>query len=100
MKKPDQRKVAVELFEQVSDSVANMFTKFYFGKDFDSYWVAEEIGWTLSVNDHFFTVSDMVDYFRHEYTPDQMFDHYDYDLKEVIQGKSPINIKNWKKINK
>ena len=96
MKKPDQRKVAIEVYEQAADYVAEVFTEFYF-EEADVYWIAGEIGGTMSINDHFFNLGDMIEYLRHEYTVDQMFDYYDYALEEAMEERNPINIKNWRK---
>jgi hypothetical protein len=99
MKKPDQKKVAVEVYEQAADYVAEVFTEFYF-EEAGFYWIAEEIGGMISVNDHFFSLGNMVDYIRNEYTVDQMFKHYDYTFEEAMEKRSPINIKNWRKLGK
>jgi hypothetical protein len=42
----------------------------------------------------------MVDYLKYDYSEKQMFDYYYYALDEHEHNKTPINIQNWKKLNK
>jgi hypothetical protein len=66
----------------------------------DYYWVADQIGGVLSVNDYFFNLDSIVDYIRYKYTPEEMFEHYDYALKCHENGETSINIKNYKLLRK
>ena len=85
-----------EMWEQMSDNLAYRFTQRYFGKDSEYYWIADEIGGTIEVGDHLFSLDEMVQFTRHKYTKDKMFEYYDYALEKGMKNDTPINIKNWK----
>lgn len=81
--------------------VADFFVdKYYKGVDVDKWWIADDISGVLCVNDNFYNMETMVDYLRYNYSVNKMFKHYDYDLEERLNDRTPINIKNWKLINK
>ena len=91
----------IKQWEKASDDLAKYFVKKYFGKDAsETYWIANDIGGCMVVNDYFFAMENMVDYLRYKYSVEDMFAHYDYDLESVSAGLSPINIRNWKKLGK
>ena len=80
-------------------SITDYFVKKYFGKDVsDVYWIADDIGGVLAVNDYFFSLTDMVDFLKYGYKTQEMFDYYDYSLKFCQRVKIPINIKNWREL--
>ena len=77
-----------------------LFVEKYFGKDAEYYWIADEVGGCLYVNDRFFNINDIVNFIRYRYTPDQMFEYYDKELESKEKGQDYFpNIKNWKKLN-
>jgi hypothetical protein len=85
-------------WEKITQELTDLFIKKYFGKDAEWYWVADEIGGVLYVNDRFFNLSDIVDFLKCGYTPKQMFRYYDYRLENQEKGKPVINIKNYLKL--
>lgn len=89
---------ALTKWEYETDIFADYFVERYFGKNTEVWWIAEQVGGVLCVADYFFDLNDMVDYVRYSYTKDQMFKHYEYALDLGMKNKSPINIKNWKKL--
>jgi len=91
-------KDTLKVWENISDNLAHIFTQKYFGRNSEYYWIADEIGGTIEVGDHFFSLGDMVQFTRHKYTKSQMFDYYDYALEKGIKNETPINITNWKLI--
>ncbi len=92
-----QKKLLVK-WEEETDKLAKEFAKKYFGKDVEEWWVSDEIGGVYYINDRFFNIQDMVDFIKYRYTSDQMFEYYDYALDLAMEEKTPINIKNWKKL--
>ena len=84
-------------FEIISEQIAKYFCDKYF-KSSDYYWIGKKIGSMLNINDYYFSLEDMLDYMRHEYTPKQMFEHYDYALEERSVDKYPICIRDYKKL--
>lgn len=80
-------------WEKETQSLTNLFVRHYFGKDADSYWVADEIGGVLYVNDYFFSMHDMVEFIRCRYSKEKMFEYYEYRLQHSNDDAPPINIK-------
>lgn len=76
--------------------LGDLFVAHYFGRDAESWWVAEEIGGVLFVNDYFFNLHDIVDFIRYRYSNNKMFEYYDYQLKCTEDKKLPVNIKNYR----
>jgi len=86
-------------WEDATDKLAGYFVTHYFGRNavLDMWWVADEVGGVLFINDYFFNVQDMVDYIRHKYTRKMMFEYYDYSLLWAEKGKTaPYNIATYK----
>ena len=85
---------------KATQELADYFVKKNFGKDASEvFWIADNIGEVLAVNDYFFSLQDIVDFLKYKYTPDEMFDYYDYRLKIDTEGKTtPTNIKNWRQL--
>ena len=66
----------------------------------DFYWISDDsIDGPLCVNDHFFSLEDMLNYMRYNYGVNKMFEHYNYALDERRRGATNINIKNYAKSN-
>ena len=91
-------KLELDFWEMVTQSLVEAFTLKYFGKDVESWWVADEVGGVLFINDYFFNLRDITDYIRYYYPKEKMFEYYDYALKCAERGKSnpSINIKNFR----
>ena len=79
---------------------AQEFEKKYFDElSDDSYWVADVVGGTYYINDHFFTLDDMMEFIRHAYNEEDMFNYYQYAL-ETYEDKSVVTvcIRDWRKL--
>lgn len=90
-------------WEDSTDDLVNYFISKYFGnfEDSEHWWVADEIGGVLYVNDYWFSVSDIVDFIRYKYSKKMMFKYYDYKLEYGSKEKHSkndylINIKSYK----
>jgi len=95
----NHKKEILQSYENAVSDLTDYFVwKYFRGVVSDEYWVADEIGGVYYINDRFFNVSDMVDFIKYNYKQDEMFDYYDYALEQQEQNKTPINIKNWKKL--
>ena len=93
MKLPQLKKL-----EDSIQALTDYFVTKYFGKGTeDVYWIADDIGGVLHVNDYFFSLSDIIEFLKYGYTTKQMFDYYDYRMILGDQD-APINIKNWRKL--
>jgi len=87
-------------YDLIVDNLVKEFVEKYFDKDYifdkDYYWVGQdEDREVLAVSDYFFNIEDIISFIRYEYTEKEIFDYYEYRLDEK---KSPINIKNWKRL--
>lgn len=91
-------KEQVKKWEKQTQELADYFVKKYFGKDVEVYWVADNIGGVLFVNDYFFNPQEMVDYFRYNYSKKQMFEHYEYNIECATNKIFAVNIKNYLKL--
>jgi hypothetical protein len=93
---------AIEDWERATEGLKHRFVERYFGDDAEYYWIADEIGSVLYVNDRFFNLSDLVDFLKYGYTANQMFKYYDECLEARTKDldKPFINIKNWIKLKK
>lgn len=96
-----KKKEVLNQWEKATDDLTDYFADNYFGSGMsDVYWVADEIGGVLVINDYFFGLLDMVDYLRYNYSKNDMFAYYDYSLKQMEKNNPLINIASWKKIKK
>jgi hypothetical protein len=90
--------MGIQIWEEATESLRLLFVDKYFGKDPEHYWIADDIGGVLFVNDYFFNLSDIVDFLKYNYSVKKMFEYYDYSLKCSQENKVPINIKNYIKL--
>ncbi len=97
------QKAVIEQYEDACNSLRDVFIEKYFGKKTETefYWIADQIGGCLYINDRFFSVEDLVDFMKCNYTADEMFLYYDKRLESAEGGDDAyINIKSWKKLCK
>lgn len=91
----------LQKWEEATQDLADYFAYKYFGKDLsDVYWIGDEVGGVLALNDYFFNTQDMVDFLRYKYSVKDMFDYYDYKMDMQMKKKEYMNIDNWKKLKK
>lgn len=96
-----KRDIAFKNIETAIQDFTDYFVDRYYGNDASEvYWVADDVGGVLFVNDNFFSFHNMVQYVKYRYTAKEMFEHYDYSLEQHMKEKSPINIENWKQVKK
>lgn len=93
----NQTKKLLRAWEDATIDLCNHFTLKYFDKDADVYFVADEIGKVLAINDYFFDLDEILDFLKYNYSKKMMFAWYDYKIECSVTGKLPINIKNYKK---
>jgi len=97
MSNPTFEKNLIKEFEIIAESIGAYFCSKYFDTD-DFYWVGKQIGGMLEINDCWFSLDDMLNFMRYNYTKKQMFDYYDYALNVKTDDKYPICIRDWKKL--
>ena len=84
-------------YENSVNKLTTLFANRYF-EDADFYWIGDEIGGVISINDCFFNFTDILDYIKNNYSKEQVFKYYDYALDEATEDRTPINIKNYLKL--
>ena len=91
--------IAIEEYNAICDRIVQIFVNKYFEDgDVKAFWIADDIGGVICINDYFFSMSDMLEYMKYKYTYLNMFEHADYCLDCAYKNISPTNIKNYKKL--
>ncbi len=90
------KKEILKQWEQATIDLAQYFVYHYFGRDAEAYWIADDIGGCLFVNDYFFNLNTITDFIKHSYSKKKMFEYYDYQLKCNEDKKIPVNIKSYR----
>ena len=88
-------------WEKATQEITDYFLEKYFNeKDYkpDWYWIGDEIGYVIDVNQFFFSLEDIVNFVRYNYSKKDMFDYYDLRLEAQIKEKPFANIENWRKL--
>ncbi len=85
-------------WELCSQRLADYFVKKYFGKSADWYWIADEVGGTIEVNDFFFDINDIADFIRNKYTTPDLLAFYQELSDNNFERKA--SIKYWKQLKK
>jgi len=81
--------------------LADHFVHRYFGKDVsDMWWIGDEVGGVLAVNDYFFDMEIMEQFLRYRYSKKLMFEYYEAKLEADTKGETIANIKNWRHFRK
>jgi hypothetical protein len=86
-------------YELACDELAQYFVVKYFGKEAEYYWIGDEIGGVIDINERFFSIDDMVNFLRYKYSAKMLFKYYDEKLECDSKGKDwGYNIKSYKKL--
>ena len=94
-------KSQLPILEAEINRFARYFEDRYFGKDStETWWTAEIVGGTLVINDYFFTLDDMMNFIRYDYSNDDMFNYYQYALDTYGEDKVTVCIRDWRKLIK
>ncbi|MBI4650221.1 hypothetical protein HY745_02840 [Candidatus Desantisbacteria bacterium] len=76
-----------------------MFLKKYYCSNPKWYWVADQIGGILYVNDNFYSMENIVNCLKLNVTAKDLFAWYTNSVDEAMKGGS-INLVNWLKLKK
>ena len=88
----------LEHFQAEINIFAKYFEKRYFDENLeDSYWVADVVGDTFAIADYFFSLHDMLEFVRHDYSEEDMFKYYQYAL-DTYEDKVTVCIRDWRKL--
>lgn len=90
----------IKNWEEMTEYLAQDFMDKYFknGSTRDSWWVCEEVGGVLFVNDYFFDLKFIVECLRKSVPVKKMFAYYDYSTNVDWKGKDTevkMNLNHW-----
>lgn len=80
-------KITLRNYENAVEALAQEFAKKYYESDCYFYWIGDEIGGTLVINDEFWNLDRIVEAIRLKPTSDQLFDFYNYELECYSRSK-------------
>jgi hypothetical protein len=95
-------KKALADYEKYTNILVQEFIKKYYCcdevdlGDVDYWWIGDEIGGVLEVDEQSFGMNIIRDSIRLDFTIDELFDYYNYAQDEYLNKKNPCNIKNWR----
>ena len=94
------RKTILNNWEKTPDAIAFEFVKKYYGKECvaDYYWIADDIGGCLAINDEFWSLDRMKTALELNATYEQIMEFYYYETELPEDEKVIINFKNYLKL--
>ena len=89
-------------WEKETNKLADVFVKKYFGKNAsDVFWVADDIGGVLCINDYFFNFNMIREAIKYSASIEKLFDYHDEEFKLAMKNKKMnISLKNYIKHEK
>jgi len=92
-------KKLIKNYEIAVQALAEAFAKKYYDKDYDIYWVGDEIGEALHINDEYWGVDRIVEALKENPTEEQLFDFYYYEIEcRCEQEEVGINFRSFLKM--
>ena len=96
----------LRLWEKATEKLLQEFIRVYYldeditMDDIEYWWVAEEIGGVVFINDEHWSLQNITDAFRYNPTREQLW-RWHWDSIDAAMGKQAFpNLKNWLKLNK
>ena len=87
--------IAIKEYNAICDRIANIFAQKYFDLDAKCWWVADDIGGVIFINDYSFSMTDMLEYMKYGYSKKKMFKRADYVIDCQYKNKYPQSIRNY-----
>ena len=92
-------KKLIKNYEIAVQALADKFAKKYYGKDYEMWWVGDEIGDVLFINEFYWNVDRIVEALKENPTEDQLFDFYNYEIECSMNGEEVgINFRSFLKM--
>jgi len=88
----------LKAYYRAVERLREIFLEKYFDEDPDFYWVGDQIGGVLFVNDFFFSVENIIVCLKLKIKSEDLFSWYDYIIDQAMVGKIPISLGNWMKL--
>lgn len=92
----------VKDYWKACDKIAEAFVEKYFpdGPGFDApFWIGDQIGEVLAVNDYFFDLNVMVDALKFNTSEEELFGWYDHVTVFAAKGQEITSLRNYLKLN-
>ena len=84
----------------ICNQIADFFTTKYFKNYSERWWIGDDVGGVMGINDYFFTMDDMLDYLKYKYSFKLMDKHYWYTIDAYEKKKTRICIRDYKKLKR
>ena len=95
-----QTKQLLQNYENNVIEITKVFCKKYFGDCYeysDNDWAGGDIGGIISINDYFFSFSDILNALKYKATKKELFGFYDYCLEKHLKDESTPSFENYLK---
>ena len=87
---------SLKVWEEATDALANTFIRKYFDDDASCFWVGDEIGGMLAVNDYFFSLDRILEALRYAASDEQLFGYCELELEAAMEEKEVgISFRNY-----
>jgi hypothetical protein len=96
--KKEINKEVIKQWEEATNHLMHFFAEKYFGKDYEQFWVSDNIGDVCFINDCFFTVENMCDFLKYRYSNKDMFAWYYGNI--ASEGKTFFCIRDFREVRK
>lgn len=89
-------------WEKETNKLKDIFVKKYFGDSAnDVYWIGDEIGFILCVNDYFFDLQRIGEAIKYNASVKRFFEYHNKELELAIKNKKmDIAFRNYLKLKK
>lgn len=97
-------KQLIKNWEIATQAIADEFVRKYYGDDVsEMFWVGDEIGDVLVVNDQFWNVNNMLEAFKYKCSKKRLFEWWDLLVAAGMEGRPCQNLRTyakWGNLNK
>lgn len=92
-------KLPLNTWEKATQELADAFVEKYYGEDAsDVYWISDEIGDILAINDQFWNVGNMVEAIRWKCSEERLFEWYELYIQSRVEPY--VNLKDYARYGK
>jgi len=92
----------LESWEKATNDITALFIRKYFCsiRDAEHYWIADQIGGVLYVNDYFFNLDRIIEAIKYDASSEDLFAYYDLELEKRhgLTNGPGVNFKNYLKM--
>lgn len=98
-------KKALKSYQEECQNMADIFVEWYYcddditPADVELFWVADQIGGVLCINDDFWGMNELIDIFNLQPTEEQLFAWKHSDDEAISNGDIKINLRSYLMLN-